>query len=200
MYKVFFKESYFLLTDNHNLLKEGTSPLCHKDFNQTKTFILQQLNKNENFAAVIYHEDLEDLFGIFKSCFMYVKAAGGVVEGNNHLLIIKRFGIYDLPKGHVEAGETMEACAIREVKEECGIHDVSITSPLDTTLHVYCLNENWFLKKTYWYKMACPPDQTPVPQAEEGIEEVFWLPVGELDSILSNTYPSLRTVFEKNRG
>lgn len=197
MYKVFFKESSFLLTDHQNLLKEGGVSLIHKEFNATKLFICGLLNKGEHFDAVIYHDDLEDLFSIFKSCFLYVKAAGGAVIKDDRILVIKRSGIYDLPKGHVEACETIEACAIREVEEECGIHDVSITAPLATTLHMYPRNADWFLKKTHWYSMTCPPQASLTPQTEEDIEEVFWLPAGEIDTIIDKTYPSLVDVLEK---
>lgn len=78
---------------------------------------------------------------------MYVKAAGGVVQQNNRILIIKRSGTPDLPKGHQEPGESIEQCAIREVEEECGLQNVKITSHLTDTLHIYYRNENWYLKK-----------------------------------------------------
>lgn len=197
MYKVFFKENCFLLTDNQNLLKEGTVTLVHRNFNATKNFITGLLRQEEKFKAVIYHDDLEDLFGIFKSCFLYVKAAGGAVRQEGSVLMIKRAGMYDLPKGHVEACETIEACAVREVEEECGIRQVSITGALATTLHIYPRNEDWFLKKTYWYNMICPDGQTPTPQTEEDIDEVFWFPVDRLESVFSQTYPSLIEVMKK---
>ena len=76
MYKVFFKESCFLLTDNQNLLKEGDIRWVHRDFMTTKNFIYQTLEKGIPFKAVLYDEDPEDLFTIFKSCFTYVKAGG----------------------------------------------------------------------------------------------------------------------------
>ena len=69
MYKVFFKESCFLLTDNQNLLKEGDIRWVHRDFMTTKNFIYQTLEKGIPFKAVLYDEDPEDLFTIFKSCF-----------------------------------------------------------------------------------------------------------------------------------
>lgn len=37
------------------------------------------------------------------------------------LLMRRHSGGYDLPKGHIEAGETEQACALRELEEETGI-------------------------------------------------------------------------------
>ena len=155
MYKVFFKESCFLLTDNQNLLKEGDIRWVHRDFMTTKNFIYQTLEKGIPFKAVLYDEDPE------------------------------------------EYGETMEQCAVREVEEECGLKQVSILSPLDTTLHIYYRNESWFLKKTYWYRMSAPSGQSFIPQTEEDIEEVLWYPIHNLSQLSNQTYPSLREVFHK---
>ncbi len=199
MYKVFFKDSCFLLTDDQNLLKEKKQIWKHQDFNITKDFIHEQLQRTDKFTVILYDEDLEELFSLFKSCFVYVKAAGGIVHEQDKILLIKRQGMYDLPKGHLEAGETLEECAIREVKEECGLEDVKITTPFMNTLHIYYRNETWFLKKTHWYQMSCPSNCTLCPQTEEDIEEVFWFPVSELDKITTQTYPSLLPVFQKSK-
>ena len=147
MYKVFFKESRFLLTDERNLLKTKEQIFIHHDFLQTKTFIIQKLNQPEKFSVILYAEDLEELFPSLNPAFLYVKAAGGVVQQNNRILIIKRSGTPDLPKGHQEPGESIEQCAIREVEEECGLQNVKITSHLTDTLHIYYRNENRYLKK-----------------------------------------------------
>ncbi len=195
MYKVFFKDSCFLLTDDQNLLKEKKQIWKHQDFNITKDFIHEQLQRTDKFTVILYDEDLEELFSLFKSCFVYVKAAGGIVHEQDKILLIKRQGMYDLPKGHLEAGETLEECAIREVKEECGLEDVKITTPFMNTLHIYYRNETWFLKKTHWYQMSCPSNCTLCPH----IEEVFWFPVSELDKITTQTYPSLLPVFQKSK-
>lgn len=197
MYKVFFKESCFLLTDNQNLLKEGDIHWTGRDFRSTKNFICRTLEKEPPFKAVLYDEDPEKLFAIFKSCFTCVKAGGGAVIQNSDVLVIKRLGMIDLPKGHLEYGETIEQCAVREVEEECGLKQVSILSPLDTTLHIYYRNESWFLKKTYWYRMSTPSGQSLIPQTEEDIEEVLWCPIEHLSQLSEQTYPSLREVFRK---
>lgn len=50
--------------------------------------------------------------------FIYRKNASGI-----ELLLLKRKGsdAYDLPKGHLEKGESAEQAAIREIKEETGL-------------------------------------------------------------------------------
>ena len=197
MYKVFFKDSVFLLTDDKNLLNKSSYKLIHSDFNATKIFIQELLDIEQKFTATIYGEDTEELCSILKSCFTYVKAAGGVIRQDNQVLVIKRFGLYDLPKGHVESNESIQECAIREVQEECGLQEVQINAPLTDTFHIYCRNKSWFLKKTYWFSMTCPENQTPTPQKEEDIEEAFWLSISEIETAMNNTYLSLVDVFKK---
>ena len=197
MYKVFFKDSYFLLTDEQKSRKEGTHFWQHQDLQSTKNFIKDLLNSTYTFQATLYHKDLEKLLSIFKSYFIYVKAAGGIVQHTDRILLIKRLGKIDLPKGHLEPNETIENCAIREVEEECGIQQVQIKFPLTYTLHIYPREGKWFLKKTYWYTMGCPLNSTPTPQTEEDIEEVFWWPLQKIDEIKKETYPSLQKVFEQ---
>src|SRR3989344_2550591 len=46
---------------------------------------------------------------------------------NQKVLLLRRFqtgyldGYWDLPSGHVEAGETLKECCVRELKEETGL-------------------------------------------------------------------------------
>jgi len=53
----------------------------------------------------------------------YHRSAGGlVVDGGRILLISTQAGRrWQLPKGHIEPGETAEQAAIREVREETGV-------------------------------------------------------------------------------
>jgi len=48
-----------------------------------------------------------------------------VTNGRIELLLIKQFEHNDswgIPKGHIDEGESLEACAIRETREETGVH------------------------------------------------------------------------------
>lgn len=67
--------------------------------------------------------------------------------------MIYRNGRWDLPKGHWERGETIEACALREVREETGVA-ASIRRHLCDTLHCYQLRGEWEMKRTHWFEMG----------------------------------------------
>ena len=82
----------------------------------------------------------------------------------------------------------------REVREECGLQELRIESPLQDTWHIYFRDEKWHLKRTHWFTMTCPPHQPFTPQTEEDIEEVYWLPCSAIETILSQTYASLRPI------
>ncbi|MDL2251791.1 NUDIX domain-containing protein [Odoribacter sp. OttesenSCG-928-J03] len=153
--------------------------------------------REDSFKAILYATDTEKLWMDFKEIFTYVEAAGGCVIDDQKLLLIRRFGIYDLPKGHLEKKETPESGGIREVEEECGVKGLNITGVLQPTYHIYAQNGDLFLKKTFWYTMSCSPGQHLTPQTEEGIEEVFWLKIDDLSSIFNNTYDSLKEIFKE---
>lgn len=107
-----------------------------------------------------------------------VTAAGGFVlresDGDFELLLIFRRGVWDLPKGKLDSGETVEECAIREVCEEVGIENVAITRPLGTTIHGYRHNGVYAVKTTHWFAMRTD-EESFTPQRKEKIEKVEWV-------------------------
>ena len=60
-----------------------------------------------------------------------IQAAGGLVNNEkDEILMIFRRGKWDLPKGKLDKGETLEECAVREVEEETGLKKLQLTSTL----------------------------------------------------------------------
>ncbi|MCC5943180.1 MAG: NUDIX hydrolase [Balneolaceae bacterium] len=109
-----------------------------------------------------------------------IKAAGGVLfrykNSLAEILLIKRNGFWDLPKGKVENRESIEEAAIREVEEETGVENISIKSYLCETYHEYVQNGTSYGKTTYWYLMdANGFNGTTTPQLDEGITETEWV-------------------------
>ncbi|MEA2042593.1 MAG: NUDIX domain-containing protein [Bacteroidota bacterium] len=126
------------------------------------------------------------------------EAAGGIVLNANHeLLMIKRFGRFDLPKGHIEGEESMEDTAIREVEEECGIKPDRIIQRLEDSYHVFQSPSGVVLKKVYWFLMYYGGSDTPMPQTEEKITDAGWYTPAEVEVKAKNTFPNLRIYLYK---
>jgi 8-oxo-dGTP pyrophosphatase MutT (NUDIX family) len=106
-----------------------------------------------------------------------VAAAGGYVgrqiAGGVALLVIYRRGVWDLPKGTQDLGESIEACARREVREEVGIDTLTVCRPLGTTQHGYENGDSYAVKTTYWHLMQTP-ERSFEPDRREGIQRVAW--------------------------
>lgn len=133
-----------------------------------------------------------------------IAAAGGVVlnypslDAEPKVLMIFRNGYWDLPKGKVELGESIEMCAVREVSEEVGSSIPAIVKPLGTTYHEYIMEGKLMGKTTYWYSMIFTKKETCVPQKEEGIEQVKWITLSQAIEKLGfdNLLPVLKNFSE----
>lgn len=156
--------------------------------------LLQKFDNNN--ILYILSDNPERTLEEFCATFAQAEAAGGVVENSiGEVLMIHRRGWWDLPKGHVEAGETHEQTALREVEEETGLVALRILQPLGTTQHFYNTYGHWEMKRTWWYRMRHEADATPTPQTEEDITEIRWMKGTELWSAVSGTYGTIREVF-----
>lgn len=131
-----------------------------------------------------------------KKPFKIIKAAGGVVLRANQQLLMFRRGVWDLPKGKLEDGESSRQGAAREVEEETGIR-VSVGERICTTWHTYSLNGSPILKRTKWYRMEVLDDSRMAPQEDEGIEKLAWLNHRETQLALTNSFSSVRYVIEE---
>ena len=116
-------------------------------------------------------------------------------------LWIFRRGFWDLPKGKLDDGETIQTCAIREVQEETGIQNIQLHEMLNFTNHTYFdtyLNEE-VVKRTYWFHMTIPNFQEGIPQVLEDIEKIEWHSLATAKHCLEKTYPSIIEVVEAYR-
>jgi 8-oxo-dGTP pyrophosphatase MutT (NUDIX family) len=127
-------------------------------------------------------------------------AAGGLVlNEKNELLLIFRRGFWDLPKGKLDKGETIEACAIREVMEETGIRHVALVQFIGKTHHTYF--DKWLqeevIKESVWFEMRASSLEKLVPQLEEDITAIGWFAEEDWQTLLVDTYPSIVQIIQQ---
>lgn len=127
-------------------------------------------------------------------------AAGGLVQNDDgEMLLIFRRGIWDMPKGKLDAGETIKQCAVREVEEETGLAKIELGNFIVITHHEYW--DKWtkkqLLKETHWYAMRIFGNQILVPQTEEDIEEIRWVKPTDISHYTSNMHKNIVQVIEK---
>ena len=165
------------------------------------TKLLQKVGNNKSLTLI--SPSPERHFRIFRSQFVEVMAAGGVVaKPTGEVLLIFRKGLWDLPKGHVEQGETIVEGAVREVREECGLDDLEVGREICRTYHFY---ENaagpergrWELKQTAWFAMTCPADAQPTPQREEDITRAEWFAPTAAIAAVRESYRTIIYVMER---
>ncbi len=132
-----------------------------------------------------------------------VSAGGLVIDGSGTRgLLIGRRDLKDtsrekllwsLPKGHIEAGETPEQAAVREVAEETGIQ-----SEISRELGVI---DFWFMAggkrihKTVHHYLFREVGGTLAPQISE-VDDVGWFPLEEIISLLA--YPDEKKLIAKS--
>lgn len=157
--------------------------------------MLMKMEKPEFYQGVFLHNDVQVLLQAFKKQVNVIAAAGGLVHtSQNELLLIHRLGKWDLPKGKLDEGETLEACALREISEETGVEGLSVEASLPTTYHTYYQNGKNTLKKSHWYLLGASSKATLVPQTEENIEQCIWVPLSEIQPYIDGAFPSIADV------
>jgi 8-oxo-dGTP pyrophosphatase MutT (NUDIX family) len=159
--------------------------------------LLHEIAKPEFHAGILCNKDLDKLKKVFFKHFTIITAAGGLVlNPNEDTLMIFRKGKWDLPKGKLDEGETLEQCAVREVQEETGLNDITLGEKIITTYHTYTEFGKHILKESHWYKMKCDSDQKLVPQTEEYITDIKWVKRSDLKKYTSKTYHTIVEVLD----
>ncbi len=189
MYKIFNLNKAFILSDSpckkiKNIKISNINDLC---------LALREWNEeDEVFDLCFWGLPPDEMLNHLKAFYSYVEAAGGMVKNpEGGYLFIKRFGIWDLPKGKLEKNESPKTAAIREVEEETGINNVSIVKLLTNSWHIYPWKETTVLKNTFWYLMESDFKGNLTPQLKEDITDAQWLSAKQAVKALQSSYRSL---------
>ena len=201
--KIYFNDKPLFLCDN---IDKTIEPYVHHDDavfidelnSHTVKSMIHEMQLEKIHAGVFFHDDLDALKKAFYKKFTIIQAGGGLVlNEKNEILLIFRKGKWDLPKGKLDKGEIISACAIREVEEETGLKNVKLIEPLIITYHTYHEGSRFILKESHWYTMKVSGNQTLTPQTEEDILEVKWITKEEAKQYFPECYPSVVDVLEK---
>jgi ADP-ribose pyrophosphatase YjhB (NUDIX family) len=98
-----------------------------------------------------------------------------------------------LPKGEVEPGETLEAAARREIREEVGLSDLQLIRTLGVL-------ERLSYTKIYWtqthYFLFTTDQQEGRPTDTQHHDAVWWFPLDDLPAML---WPEQRRLIDTHR-
>ena len=135
---------------------------------------------------------------------IFYRTGGGVVlDDRGRVLLIERHAerggeqVHEvrLPKGHVEAGETDEQAAIREVREETGYSDLRIIGDLASYRHSFEHGGERITREERYFLMALVSDVNYGQDMSVGSEEALFEPTWA-DSLHE---AELRLSFESER-
>ena len=115
-----------------------------------------------------------------------------VIDGERrYVLVREKNGSYGMPKGHVEAGETLAETALREIREETGV-TATLHAAEPVTVDEYPI-AGGDVKRVSWF-VAHYTDQTPVADRTQ-VLGVLVLPVEA--ALKTLTYNSTREILRK---
>ena len=112
-----------------------------------------------------------------------VKAAGGVILRDGRVAVVHRprYDDWSLPKGKLDPGETWEECALREVREETGLH-CRLAGELSHTSYT---DRKGRAKVVRYWRMEIERSDPFTPDDE--VDELRWVEPADAATLLS--YP-----------
>ncbi len=118
-----------------------------------------------------------------------IEAAGGVIIRDGKVAVVHRdrYDDWSLPKGKLDAGESFEEAALREVREETGL-ECELGLELDPVSYVDQKGRPKLVR--YWLMEVTAGEF----EANEEVDEMRWLPPAQAAGLL--TYPHDRELVE----
>jgi 8-oxo-dGTP pyrophosphatase MutT (NUDIX family) len=187
MYKIFINEKPLLLVTKTEAASIPTNEMQLKSpyFGPKRHLFhfVDTLEKESKriLEIVVVCQDLEKAFLELKELADEQVAGGGVVRNSTgEILAIFRRDWWDLPKGKMDKGETIDQTALREVREETGLKSIQLGNFIDITYHIFRNSKGkLILKTTHWFGMNTTETNL-IPQSEEDIDQAVWLTKEEL--------------------
>ena len=200
MHRIYFEKRCIIICEPDDLsLSDPNSIEFHMGDRVGLHTLVNMFEASESLSRIyIPAEDPEWMYRKLCTEFKEVDAAGGLVSNKRgDYLLIRRNGLWDLPKGHREHGESVETTAVREVMEETGVERLELGELICVTDHCYFRNDTWHLKHTWWFDMMYNDPLDLSPQREEDISKAVWVAKSSLPPFLKNTFPSILEVFRQ---
>lgn len=108
-----------------------------------------------------------------------IVVTAAVVERSGSFLVTRRLkgthlaGTWEFPGGKCEAGETLEACLMREMREELAVG-------CTVGEEIFSVSHDYDDRRIQLHFFACTLDGDPVPQLGQAMQ---WVPRAELASL-----------------
>jgi mutator protein MutT len=119
---------------------------------------------------------------------------GGVVVRGDEVLVITPTGrtVTGLPKGGMEAGETPEQAAAREVREETGVV-AAVREPLGDVRYTYRRGGRRVRKTVHFF--LCEYLEGSTEDHDHEVDEARWIAISGARDVL--TYPGERALIDR---
>ena len=200
--KVFYNDKPLVLTtDKEAYINDNPFAETFEFFDgaslRSFTQAMQYMDRPGTKGAVIEDISSDSLLTQLHAMYQSIDAGGGVVfNEDNAILMIFRRGKWDLAKGKLDKGETIEECALREVSEETGLQHLSLEEKICDTYHIYVQDNVQLIKRTAWFKMKGTNADRIKPQKEENILEARWVSGTEIPQLAAKSYEAIRDVLK----
>lgn len=128
-------------------------------------------------------------------------SAGGIVIKNDLVLVVENSRMknpkdkwWGFPKGHLEAGESSQTAAIREIEEETGVK-AEVVQKIGQSKYVITKNNEQVFKVVTFFLMQYLSGELKPQEGE--ISDVIWLPYEE--ALKKLTFKSDKDLLKKTK-